>query len=230
MFSHARSHPNLANMEPRTIDIVSDPVSSNALVTDGSATVTPIVSPADGAALQSTLAASGVDWTVSLLTQLLNVTPIWEFALVAVAVLIICVLIGARFIEALSNRDVEFAPMAAFSSETADDVEQESAESDPAHTYEAYISPDTPNELLSDRGQIIRILVENDGRTYQYRIVEETGWSKSKVSRLLSEMHERGEIGKVSVGRENAIVLADHDPDGSDPAEDPSASMRKSPQ
>jgi hypothetical protein len=217
-------------MEPRTIDIVSDPVSSEALVTDGGATVTPIVSSTDGAVLQSTATAGDVDWTVSQIIHSLNVTPIWEFALVAVAVLIICVLIGARFIEALSNRDLKFDPMAALSSDARDDAEEEPAEAEPAHTYEAYISPDTPNELLSDRGQIIRILVENDGRTYQYRIVEETGWSKSKVSRLLSEMHERGEIGKVSVGRENAIVLTDHGSDDPDSVDDPSVSMRKSPQ
>ena len=217
-------------MEPSTIDIVSTSVFSDALLTDGDAATATLVSAADGGALHPRAAALVADRGASQTVQFLNVTPIWEFALVAAAVLIIGVLIGARLIEALSNRDLDIDPMAALSSQETDDETDEPVDDEPAHTYEAYISPDTPDELLSDRGQIIRILVENDGRTYQYRIVEETGWSKSKVSRLLSEMHERGEIGKVSVGRENAIVLADHGPDGSDQADDPSVAVKKSPQ
>ncbi|TYL39499.1 MarR family transcriptional regulator [Natronococcus pandeyae] len=217
-------------MEPSTIDIVSTSVFSDALLTDGDAATATLLSAADGGALRPRAAALVADRGASQIVQFLNVTPIWEFALVAAAVLIIGVLIGARLIEALSNRDLDIDPMAALSSQETDDETDEPADDEPAHTYEAYISPDTPDELLSDRGQIIRILVENDGRTYQYRIVEETGWSKSKVSRLLSEMHERGEIGKVSVGRENAIVLADHGPDGSDQADDPSVAVKKSPQ
>ncbi|WP_306054396.1 helix-turn-helix transcriptional regulator [Natronococcus wangiae] len=218
-------------MEPSTIDIVSASVFSDALPVDVDAPAAALVSSTDGAVFRSATVVPVGDGSVSTVVHFLNGTPIWEFALVAVAVLIIGVLIGARLIEALSNRDIDLDPMAALSSQEEDDeADDEPADDEPAHTYEAYISPDTPDELLSDRGQIIRILVENDGRTYQYRIVEETGWSKSKVSRLLSEMHERGEIGKVSVGRENAIVLADHGPDGSDQAGDPSATVRKSPQ
>lgn len=217
-------------MEPSTIDIVSTSVFSDALLTDGDAATATLVSAADSGALRPGAAALVADRGASQIVQFLNVTPIWEYALVAAAVLIIGVLIGARLIEALSNRDLDIDPMAALSSQETDDETDEPVDDEPAHTYEAYISPDTPDELLSDRGQIIRILVENDGRTYQYRIVEETGWSKSKVSRLLSEMHERGEIGKVSVGRENAIVLADHGPDGSDRADDPSVAVKKSPQ
>jgi hypothetical protein len=216
-------------MEPRTIDFVSASVSSDAPATGGDG-IAPTASLADWTVLQSASPSSAAGWSVSQLVTFLDGTPVWEFALVAAAVLIICVLIGARFIEALSNRDLEFASITSLSSGDDEPTDDEPVEAEPAHTYEAYISPDTPNELLSDRGQIIRILVENDGRTYQYRIVEETGWSKSKVSRLLSEMHERGEIGKVSVGRENAIVLADHGPDGPDQIEDPSVTVRKSPQ
>ncbi|MFC4439719.1 MULTISPECIES: helix-turn-helix transcriptional regulator [Natrialbaceae] len=215
-------------MEPSTTDIVSASVFSDALFTDGDP-ATALVSAADSGTLRPAAAAPVVDRGVSQVVHFLN-APIWEFALVAAAVLIISVLIGARLIEALSNRDLDLDPMAALSGQETADETDEPVDDEPTHTYEAYISPDTPDELLSDRGQIIRILVENDGRTYQYRIVEETGWSKSKVSRLLSEMHERGEVGKVSVGRENAIVLADHGPDGSDQADDPSVAVRKSPQ
>jgi uncharacterized membrane protein len=48
----------------------------------------------------------------------------------------------------------------------------------------------------------------------QVNIVEETGWSKSKVSMLLSDMEEEeGIISKLRVGRENVISLRGHEPD-----------------
>ncbi len=228
MFSHGRSYPSLATMEPRTIDTVSESVSSDVLVTVGEVHVAAFISSPDGATVRSAAASLAASISVSQPVQFLGGTPIWELALVGAAVVIIGVLIGARLLEALSNRDVTLDPAALVSSDD-DERDDEPTEEEPTHTYETYISPDTPDELLSDRGQIIRILVENDGRTYQYRIVEETGWSKSKVSRLLSEMHDRGEIGKVSVGRENAIVLADHGPGGSPETDDPSVTVTKSP-
>ncbi|AGB39580.1 hypothetical protein Natoc_3879 [Natronococcus occultus SP4] len=229
MFSHARSHPNLATMELRTIDTVSESVSSDALATVGDASTTTLVSSSDGAIIHSTVTFFVTSLSLSQIAQFFGETPLWELILVAAAVVIIGVLIGARLIEALSNRDVTLDPAAMFATEDDATQDEDPSEDEPTHTYETYISPDTPDELLSDRGQIIRILVENDGRTYQYRIVEETGWSKSKVSRLLSEMHDRGEIGKVSVGRENAIVLADHGP-GEAVDSDDSVTVTNSPQ
>lgn len=227
MFSHVRSDPNLATMEFRTIDTVSESVSSDVLVTVGDVSTAASVPLPDGAIVNSTATSFAV---IAQLGQFIGETPLWELVLVAAAVVIIGVLIGARLIEALSNRDVTLDPSAVFATDGDDERDDETSTDDPTHTYETYISPDTPDELLSDRGQIIRILVENDGRTYQYRIVEETGWSKSKVSRLLSEMHDRGEIGKVSVGRENAIVLADHGPDESSGADESSVTVTNSPQ
>lgn len=230
MFSHGRSHPNLAIMEPRTIDTVSESVSSDVLATVSEVHTAALLSSPDGAIARAAAASLAASISVSHTVQFLGGTPIWELALVGAAVVIIGVLIGARLLEALSNRDVTLDPMAMMSANDDAERDEEPSDDEPTHTYETYISPDTPDELLSDRGQIIRILVENDGRTYQYRIVEETGWSKSKGSRLLSEMHDRGEIGKVSVGRENAIVLADHGPGGSPEADDPSVTVTKSPQ
>lgn len=67
-------------------------------------------------------------------------------------------------------------------------------------------------QLLSDEDRIIKLLEDNDGRMRQVSIVEETEWSKSKVSMLLSEMEEDGEISKLRVGRENIISLAGQEP------------------
>jgi uncharacterized membrane protein len=68
-------------------------------------------------------------------------------------------------------------------------------------------------ELLTDEARVKKLLDENGGRMKQVNIVEETGWSKSKVSMLLSEMEEDGEISKLRVGRENIISLEGHEPD-----------------
>ncbi|NEU56893.1 hypothetical protein [Halorussus sp. MSC15.2] len=68
-------------------------------------------------------------------------------------------------------------------------------------------------ELLTDEARVKKLLDENGGRMKQVNIVEETGWSKSKVSMLLSEMEEDGDISKLRVGRENIISLEGHEPD-----------------
>lgn len=67
-------------------------------------------------------------------------------------------------------------------------------------------------QLLSDEDRVIKLLEENGGRMRQVSIVEETEWSKSKVSMLLSAMEEEGEISKLRVGRENIISLAGQEP------------------
>ncbi|WP_254278714.1 helix-turn-helix transcriptional regulator [Haloarcula marina] len=68
-------------------------------------------------------------------------------------------------------------------------------------------------ELLSDNDRVIQLLEENGGRMKQVDIVDTTGWSKSKVSMLLSEMEDDGEISKLRVGRENIISIAGQEPD-----------------
>jgi uncharacterized membrane protein len=55
----------------------------------------------------------------------------------------------------------------------------------------------------------------------QVEIVERTDWSKSKVSMLLSDIEEDGEITKLRVGRENIVSLSGEEPDAaSSPFED----------
>jgi len=74
--------------------------------------------------------------------------------------------------------------------------------------------PAVPDEeLLSDEDRVMQLLEENGGRMKQVNIVEETGWSKSKVSMLLSEMEDGGDISKLRVGRENIISLKGQEPD-----------------
>ncbi|SFS07803.1 hypothetical protein SAMN05216559_3295 [Halomicrobium zhouii] len=68
-------------------------------------------------------------------------------------------------------------------------------------------------ELLSDNDRVLKLLEDNGGRMKQVNIVDETEWSKSKVSMLLSEMEDEGDISKLRVGRENIISLSGHEPE-----------------
>jgi len=83
-------------------------------------------------------------------------------------------------------------------------------EPDPTTGPEA--EPDEP-ESKTDQELIVDILESNEGRMKQARIVDETGWSKSKVSMLLSEMEDDEEISKLRVGRENIISLSGNEPE-----------------
>ena len=71
----------------------------------------------------------------------------------------------------------------------------------------------TEAELLSDEERVVNLLEDNGGRMKQVNIVEETDWSKSKVSMLLSDMEDDEEISKLRVGRENIVSLTGHEPD-----------------
>ncbi|MWG36403.1 helix-turn-helix transcriptional regulator [Halomarina oriensis] len=88
--------------------------------------------------------------------------------------------------------------------------------SSPESTPEPAPEPEpavTDEELLSDEDRVRSLLAENGGRMKQVNIVDETGWSKSKVSMLLSEMEEDEEIHKLRVGRENIISRSGDEPD-----------------
>lgn len=64
-----------------------------------------------------------------------------------------------------------------------------------------------PGPLLSDEERVLRLLHQQGGRMKQAAIVDETDWSNAKVSQLLSEMAENGQLDKLRIGRENLISL-----------------------
>jgi len=74
-------------------------------------------------------------------------------------------------------------------------------------------SAEPVEEELSDRDLVLGILNDNDGRMKQTRIVDATDWSKSKVSMVLSEMEDEGDITKLRVGRENIISVEGSEPE-----------------
>ncbi len=68
------------------------------------------------------------------------------------------------------------------------------------------------DEFMTDEDRVLAMLAENGGRIKQVNIVEGTDWSKSKVSMLLSEMEEAGQVNKLRVGRENIISRPGDEP------------------
>ncbi len=74
--------------------------------------------------------------------------------------------------------------------------------------------------LLDDEARVEGLLEEHGGRMRQSAIVEATGWSKSKVSMVLSEMEEADRVRKLRVGRENLVSLPGHEPDAAGSALD----------
>lgn len=101
------------------------------------------------------------------------------------------------------------------SSEATESAEPIGPQPEPeaATTEESASESLTENELLTDEDRVIRLVRDNGGRMKQVNIVEETGWSKSKVSMLLSEMEREGSISKLRVGRENIISLEGYEPE-----------------
>ena len=62
-------------------------------------------------------------------------------------------------------------------------------------------------DLVTNESQVIDVLEQHDGQMKQADIVEALDWSKSKTSRVLSEMADDGAIEKIRLGRENVIRL-----------------------
>ena len=62
-------------------------------------------------------------------------------------------------------------------------------------------------DLVTNETQVVDLLDRHDGQLKQADIVEELDWSKSKTSRVLSEMADEGTVEKLRIGRENVIRL-----------------------
>lgn len=70
-------------------------------------------------------------------------------------------------------------------------------------------------EFITDRERVRQLLQENDGRMRQSAIVDSVDWSKAKVSRLLADLEEDGQVTKLRLGRENLVCLPGHEPTAS---------------
>ena len=158
----------------------------------------------------------------SFVTSTIRRLSVWETLLVTIAFALIAMLIGIRAAQVLSEHTVDITRSRSHDADRdppeADshiDVRSDDLRLDRPQPYEDVISVDTPPVFLSDEGRIVQVLVENGGRIKQHQITDETGWSKSKVSRILSRMCDDGTVEKITVGRENVITLPEERPDES---------------
>ncbi|EMA52221.1 helix-turn-helix transcriptional regulator [Halococcus salifodinae] len=140
---------------------------------------------------------------------------VWLVAALAIAVVLGAVVVrrsdrspfGGSVAATADERDVETAPESVTDSDEPADTPAEP-------TAAAVAEPTVPDEELRSDEEVVRSLLdENDGRMHQSEIVSETGWSKSKVSMLLSEMADEGDLSKLRVGRENIVSLDGHEPE-----------------
>ncbi|WP_265107849.1 helix-turn-helix transcriptional regulator [Halosolutus halophilus] len=77
------------------------------------------------------------------------------------------------------------------------------------------------DEFLTDRERVRQLITENGGRMKQSEIVNAVDWSKAKVSRLLADLEEDGQVTKLRLGRENLVCLSGHEPTASKSPERP---------
>lgn len=71
--------------------------------------------------------------------------------------------------------------------------------------------PTPPETLLSDEERVVALLEDRGGRMKQQEVVDETGWSETKTSKVVREMREDGRIDAFRLGRENVLALPEED-------------------
>ena len=107
-----------------------------------------------------------------------------------------------------------------FSTFEADDGEYEEADAEQTDTEspvgsgaadgssaDAEPAPPIDFAAMEPESALYALLCREDGKMKQSAMVTETGWSKSKVSRRLSNLEESGRIGRVRQGREKVVFV-----------------------
>ena len=136
-------------------------------------------------------------------------TAMVELVLVAFVLVAITFLIAVRVIDSVSDRE----PGSIEQSLPLDIVgDGGGSDSEPVQPDFDITAIDSPQSALTDEEYVIQLLAANSGQIHQNEIVEQSDWSKSKVSRLLSKMETNGQIEKQSLGRENLIMFPEDVP------------------
>ena len=68
-------------------------------------------------------------------------------------------------------------------------------------------APPIDFEAMEPESALYALLCREEGKMKQSAMVTETGWSKSKVSRRLSNLEESERIGRVRQGREKVVFV-----------------------
>lgn len=80
------------------------------------------------------------------------------------------------------------------------------------HDMKTVTEPGKWDELIKsleddDESRLVQIVVDNDGTIFQSQLVEESGFSKSKVSIVLDRLEARGILERRRHGMSNAVIL-----------------------
>jgi hypothetical protein len=75
-------------------------------------------------------------------------------------------------------------------------------------------SPEIDPETMTNEQLVEALLEANGGRMRQSALVDETGWSKATVSRVLTRMDRADDVTKIDVGRGNVVALPGEEPSG----------------
>ena len=63
------------------------------------------------------------------------------------------------------------------------------------------------NRLQGDEAKIADLLMQGNGMSYQHELVEKTGFSKVKITRLLDKLEAQGLIERRRRGMTNLVVM-----------------------
>ena len=67
--------------------------------------------------------------------------------------------------------------------------------------------------LTDSEQQVVGVLESHDGPVWQSALVEATGWSKSTISRSLSDLEDADVIVRTRIGRRKVVFVAGEEPD-----------------
>ncbi|QLG28347.1 hypothetical protein HUG10_12670 [Halorarum halophilum] len=73
-----------------------------------------------------------------------------------------------------------------------------------------------PEELLSPRERVLRLVEGNGGRMKQAAVTDALGWSAARTSQVVGDLRDAGDLESFRLGRENVLRL----PEGVDDADD----------
>ncbi|NIB99137.1 MarR family transcriptional regulator [Halobacterium sp. R2-5] len=146
--------------------------------------------------------------------------PLWVLGLAGVATLAATYVVASYRLDGVSLVDV-WARLPTPDESSGGTAATTSPESENAGRSSggSESTEDVAVEFLSAEEHVVKLLEDNGGRMQQSNIVEETGWSKAKTSRVLSEMADEGEVVKIQLGRGNVVSLPGELPPGVDPPE-----------
>ncbi len=104
------------------------------------------------------------------------------------------------------------------STETESDAterdEPERADGDETLSYAEQVEYGSDERELSDEDKVLRLLVKRGGRVDEATIVDETGWSKEHLQRVVDEMEADDQISAITVGRKRVICRRGFEPKG----------------